>query len=77
MMNNIYNDKKRYGYKITSKKLFKAEVEVMTHVIQELNKRNIYVGYIYDAVFCKESEKDEVIIVMNRVVEELNINTTV
>jgi phage major head subunit gpT-like protein len=34
MLSRIYQDKKANGYKITSKKMFKVEVDIMTDVIQ-------------------------------------------
>lgn len=77
MMNNIFFDKSEFGYKITSHRLFKTEVEIMTQVIKELNDMNIYVGYVYDALLCNPVYESEVIEVMNKVVKEFNINTHV
>ncbi len=42
-----------YGYKITSRRMFKKEVEIMTEVIELLNNENILVGYGYDALYAK------------------------
>ena len=52
MLQQIYNDKKEHGYKITSKKMFKLEVEIMTEVIKYLNSVGVYVLYVYDALLC-------------------------
>jgi hypothetical protein len=41
MLSRIYQDKKANGYKITSKKMFKVEVEIMTDVIQFLNSKGV------------------------------------
>ena len=48
----------------------------MTECIKRLNEKEIYVGYIYDALFCKESEKEIVKKIMNEVVIELGVYTT-
>ena len=78
MMSNIYYDKleSKFEHKITSRKLFKKEVEIMTDVIARLNAEGIYVGYIYDALFCTEDEKETVMRVMNEVVLEHGVWTT-
>jgi len=76
MMEEIYHDKIENGHKITSKKMFKTEVQIMTEVIEILNKEKIYVGYVYDALFCTESDKARVIEVMNEVVIEFGVYTT-
>jgi hypothetical protein len=67
MMQNIYNDKKENGHKSTSRKMFSLEVEIMTEVIAELNSKEIYVVYIYDALACMPEHKEIVIETMNRV----------
>lgn len=51
IINAIIKDKKENGHKVTSKKLFKKEVEIMTDVVKELNEIEIYVLYVYD-VYC-------------------------
>lgn len=68
--------KSQYGHKITSRKLFAKEVELMTHVIKQLNKENIYVGYIYDALFFHPKQAKRVNEVMNDIVQRYNIKTT-
>lgn len=64
-----------FKHKITSMRMFAKEVEIMTECIRRLNKIGIYVGYIYDALFCKESEKELVKKIMNEVVVELGVHT--
>lgn len=75
VMNKILLDKKLYDYNCTSKFLFELEVQIMTKVIEELNKQNIYVGYIYDAIIV--NPKDFIIAknVMNKVVLEFGVYT--
>jgi hypothetical protein len=53
------------GHKITSMRMFAKEVEIMTECIRQLNSKGIYVGYIYDALFCKESDAKIVEEIMN------------
>lgn len=75
MMKNIIDDKYKNGYKITSKKMFKLEVEIMTEVIKRLNEKGIYVGYVYDALFCKKSEASIVKEMMNKIINEFEVYT--
>ena len=64
-----------FKHRITSMKMFAKEVEIMTECIRRLNVIGIYVGYVYDALFCKESEKEAVKKIMNEVVVELGVHT--
>jgi hypothetical protein len=64
------------GHRITSMRMFAKEVEIMTECIKQLNFKGIYVGYIYDALFCKESDAKLVAEIMNTVVLEFNVFTT-
>ncbi|MCL9768861.1 hypothetical protein NAT47_00350 [Flavobacterium sp. HXWNR69] len=77
MLQQIYNDKQANGYKITSKKMFAVEVQIMTDVIKYLNSVGVNVLYVYDALLCEEKDKTVVIETMNRVVLEHGIKTTV
>ncbi len=79
MLENLYKDKSssKYGHKITSRRLFKIEVEIMSRAIKELNAMNIYMIYVYDALYCEPKHKETVVSVMNMVVKEFGINTTV
>ncbi len=47
----------------------------MTESIKRLNEIGIYVGYVYDALFCKESEGEIVKEIMNKVALELEVYT--
>lgn len=76
MMENIFNDKKEFGHNITFARMAKLETEIMTEVIRRLNKQGICVGYVYDALFCKQSEATSVQEVMNEVVIEKGVYTT-
>jgi len=64
---------KNDNHKITSKKLFAKEVELMSRVIERLNSINIYGIYVYDALYVKESDSALVKDVMNEVAVELGI----
>jgi hypothetical protein len=75
MLARIYHDKKEHGYKITSKKMFKVEVDIMTDVVKYLNARNVYVLYVYDALLCEEKDEAFVIESMNRIILEHGIKT--
>jgi hypothetical protein len=77
MLARIYRDKKENGYKITSKKMFKVEVEIMTDVIQFLNTQGVYVLYVYDALLCELKDEALVIGTMNRIILEHGIKTTI
>lgn len=65
-----------HGYKETSRRLFAKEVEIMKDVIKELNDEGIYVGYIYDAVFCTAAHADRVKQVMDVVILKHGVKTT-
>lgn len=79
MMKRLKEEKynSRYKYKITSRKLFKMEVEIMTKSIKELNSKGVYVVYVYDALYCHPKHKELVTSVMNKVVKEFGVNTMV
>ena len=64
-----------FKHKITSMRMFAKEVEIMTESTKRLNEIGIYVGYVYDALFCKESEKETVKKIMNEVAVELRVYT--
>lgn len=77
LLKNIEYEKKssEYNYRITSMRMFAKEVEIMTECIRRLNEIGIYVGYIYDALFCKENEREIVKKIMNEVAVELGVYT--
>jgi nucleoside diphosphate kinase len=77
MLSRIYIDKKDNGYKVTSAKMFKAEVSIMTDVIKHLNSIEINVLYVYDALLCEEKDKTMVIETMNRVILNHGVKTKV
>lgn len=77
MMKNMSNDKMKHGYKITSRKMFKIEVDVMTDVIQYLNSKGVYVLYVYDALLCEAKDTDLVTETMNRIILEHGVKTCV
>lgn len=77
LLKNIEYEKKssEYNYRITSMRMFAKEVEIMTECIRRLNEIGIYVGYVYDALFCKESEREIVKKIMSEVAVELGVYT--
>jgi hypothetical protein len=77
MLSNIYQDKKKNGYKITSRKMFNTEVQIMTDVIMYLNSININVLYVYDALLCEEKHKPVVMETMNRIILRHGVKTIV
>lgn len=62
-------------HKITSMLMFEKEVEIMTECIIRLNSKGIYVGYVYDALFCKQSDMEEVKNIMDKVILEFDVYT--
>lgn len=62
-------------HKITSMRMFEKEVEIMTECIRRLNSKGIYVGYVYDALFCKKSDMQEVKNIMDKVILEFDVYT--
>lgn len=77
MMENIFKDKLENGYKITSQRLFKKEVDIISKAIEFLNSEEIYVGYVYDALFCHPRHRERVKEVMNYFVREAGVCTKV
>lgn len=78
MLNAIIKEKNgsEYGYKITSRRLFAKEVEIMTEVVLRLNEEGIFVGYIYDALFFDPQYSEKVVETMNEVAAEFSVFTT-
>jgi hypothetical protein len=78
MLENIIKEKNNspFRHRITSRRLFAKEVEIMTQVIEELNKENIYVGYIYDALFCHPKQAKRVKEIMDTAIQSYNVQTT-
>jgi hypothetical protein len=75
MMENIYRDKQENGHKSTSRKLFAKEVEIISKSIEFLNEEGIYVGYVYDALFCLPKHRDRVKRVMDYYAQEAGVCT--
>lgn len=78
MLRNLTREKLKseFKHRITSRKLLKKEVEIMTDVIQRLNAMGIYVGYVYDALLCIPKHRYTVEDIMNEVVLEHRVKTT-
>lgn len=77
MLQNVIAEKynSQHKHKITSRRLFAKEVELMTTVIQQLNKEGIYVGYVYDALFFHPDYAKRVKEVMDTTIEQFGIRT--
>lgn len=77
MMADIRNEKENFGYKMTSKRLFTAEVELMTEVVIKLNSVGINALYVYDALYVEPKDIEITTKIMNECAINNNINTTV
>ncbi|NWL04254.1 hypothetical protein DM790_25835 [Flavobacterium collinsii] len=77
LLKSIISEKNssKFGHKVTSRRLFKKEVQIMSEVISRLNKERIYVGYVYDALFFDPAYSKEVVEIMNAVIEDLGVFT--
>jgi hypothetical protein len=81
VLNNIINEKrtntvlKKNKHKITSRKMFKMEVDIMTDVIQQLNAEGIYVLYVYDALLCSKKDMERLANMMNDIILEHGVKT--
>jgi len=77
MLQNVISEKynSQHKHKITSRRLFAKEVEVMTSVIQQLNKEGIFVGYVYDALFFHPDYAKRVKEIMDTVIQQYGIKT--
>lgn len=85
MMQNIIHDKifnteykhKSNKHKITSKRMFQLEVDIMTSVIEKLNYKGIHVLYVFDAIYSHSNDVTEVIDIMNQTTLEYGVKTLV
>lgn len=77
MLSRIYYDKEAHGHKVTSAKMFKVEVSIMTDVIKHLNSIGINVLYVYDALLCEDKDKTMVIETMNRIILDHGVKSKV
>ena len=77
MLKHIEKDKKANGNKVTTRKMFEAEVNIMADVITNLNATGIQVLYVYDALVCEEKDEPVVIEAMNRIILEHGVKTSV
>ncbi|SNR32626.1 hypothetical protein SAMN06265371_101293 [Lutibacter agarilyticus] len=78
MLQNIIDEKyaSEYKHKITSRRLFAKEVEIMTEVVEILNEDFIYVGYVYDALICHPSDANRVKEVMDSIILKQGVKTS-
>ena len=78
MLRKIISEKysSEFNHNITSRRLFAKEVEIMTEVVEMLNKEFIYVGYVYDALLCHPLDADRVKEVMDSVILKQGVKTT-
>lgn len=65
-----------FKHNITSRRLFAKEVEIMTEVVEVLNKEFIYVGYVYDALICHPSDANKVKEVMDSIILKQGVKTS-
>lgn len=78
MLKNVIAEKysSEFNHNITSRRLFAKEVEIMTEVVEVLNKESIYVGYVYDALFCHPNDAIRVKEVMDTIILKQGVKTT-
>lgn len=76
MLTRIYRDKDEHGHKITSQKMFRVEVDIMSAVITDLNAKDVSVLYVYDALVCEKKDSELVAETMNRIILEHGVKTT-
>ena len=78
MLKNIIAEKQsnEYKYRITSRRMFTKEVEIMKDVIARLNKQGIYVLYVYDAFLCHPDDANKVNEIMNSTILNHGVRTT-
>jgi hypothetical protein len=77
MLERLINDKNKFGHKINSEKILKLEVQIMTECIKRLNVLNIYPLCIHDALVVKISDRNTTESIMNSVVIQMGVFTTV
>lgn len=77
MLNNIIAEKysSPHKYKVTPRRMFAKEVEIMTDVIKQLNSEGIYVLYVYDALLCAPNDTERVLDVMDFMAAKHNVHT--
>lgn len=77
MLDNIILEKysSDFKHKITSRKMFQSEVQIMMDVVTQLNKEDIYVGYVYDALFCHPKHANHVKELMDSILLKHGIKT--
>lgn len=78
MLGKIVQEKGQgfWGHKETSRKLFGKEVQIMMTVFEATRRKGIPVGYIYDALFCKVSDAQEVKKIMDEAAIQHGVFTT-
>ena len=79
MLENLIQEKykSQYKHKITSRRLFKMEVDIMTQAIQQLNSEGIYVLYVYDALHSHPKTAERVLEVMEQTALKHGVKTLV
>jgi len=77
MLENLIREKEKYDYKKTSQQLFKKEVIIMSDIIYELSGLGIYVLYVYDALYCRQTHEGIVTEIMNRVIKKHGVFTSI
>lgn len=87
MLTNLINDRENWNiianitgltkHKYTSRILFIEEVKLMTNIINILNKRNIPILYIYDALLVSPKYSEELKEIMNNESSKMNIKSKV
>ncbi len=77
LMRKIITVKYNTDHKFVSKVLFHNEVKLMEEIVKKLNEEDIYVLYVYDALYCKKQDRKIVREVMNEIAAKQGYKTKV
>jgi hypothetical protein len=75
MMQNLFESKRDFGYRETSKKCFGYETSLMRKNITDLNERGIKVLYCFDALYYNQEDESTVKQIMNSNAELFKIKS--
>lgn len=76
MMEAIRQDKTKHGHKVTSRKMFRAETDLMTAIITDLNTRKVNALYVFDALMVAKPHHQLLIDTMDANAKRMGIHTS-
>lgn len=77
MMERVFEDKRKNGYRSTSRKMFSLETQLMEEITRRFRELGIVGIYVFDAMYVKESVAKEAEKIMNEVAKSFGINTKI